>query len=251
MAGHSKWANIKHKKGAADKKRGKLFSKLAKEIMVAAKTGGGDADTNPRLRTALVAAKSANVPNDNIDRAIKKGTGDLEGVEFQELIYEGYGPGGTALIVDVLTDNKNRSASDVRMTFDRNGGNLGNSGAVMWMFNRVAKFVVVGENADEEKLMDIVLEAGAEDIKVDGDVAEIFSPQEAFEDVLKALNDAEISTEEAGVVLHPENTVDITCEKEAAKILRIVDKFEDLDDVQNVYSNFSISDEVMEKMEEI
>ncbi len=251
MAGHSKWANIKHKKGAADKKRGKIFSKLAKEIMVAAKTGGGDADKNPRLRTALVAAKSANVPNDNIDRAIKKGTGDLEGVEFQELVYEGYAPGGTALIIDVLTDNKNRSASDVRMTFDRNGGNLGNSGTVMWMFNRVAKFVVVGENADEEKLMDIVLEAGAEDIEIDGDVAEIIAPPDSFEDVSKALEDAGIQTEEAGIVLHPENKVEIECEKEAAKVLRIIDKFEDLDDVQNVYSNYSISDEVMEKMEEI
>ncbi len=248
MAGHSKWANIKHKKGAADKKRGKLFSKLAKEIMVAAKVGGGDETMNPALRTAIVTAKAANVPNDNITRAVKKGTGDLDGVNYEELVYEGYGAGGTAFIVECLTDNKNRTASDVRMTFDRSNGNLANSGAVMWMFNKVAHFVIIGENANEEKLMEVVLDAGAEDIVVNDDVAEIFGPQESYEEILKALQDAEIKTEESGVIQHPENSIEIKDSKTAQQVIKLYDKLEDLDDVQDVHSNYDIPSDIMEEL---
>ncbi len=249
MAGHSKWANIKHKKGATDKKRGKIFSKLAKEIMVAAKNGGGDETMNPSLRTALVAAKAANLPNENIKRAIKKGTGELEGVHFEELVYEGYGAGGTAFIVECLTDNKNRTASDVRMTFDRSAGNLASSGAVTWMFQKKSHFVIVGENADEEKLMDIVLDAGAEDIEINNDVAEIFGPQDVFEDISKALEDAGIKTEEASIIQHPENTIEIKDVKTAQQVMRLFDKLEDLDDVQSVHSNHDIEDEIMEQLD--
>jgi YebC/PmpR family DNA-binding regulatory protein len=249
MAGHSKWANIKHKKSATDKKKGKIFSKLAKEVMVAAKEGGGDADSNPRLRTALTAAKSANMPNANIDRAVKKGCGELEGVSFDELVYEGYGAEGVALLVECLTDNKNRSASEVRMTFDRNNGNLAGSGAVSWMFHRKSHFVVVGDNADEEKLMDIVLDAGAEDIDVEENVAEIWGPIEAFSDISKALEDAGIQTEDAAIIQHPENSVEIKDEKNASQVLRLIDALEDLDDVQAVHSNVDIAPEILEKID--
>ncbi len=249
MAGHSKWANIKHQKGAADKKRGKVFSKLAKEIMVAAKMGGADESANPKLRTALASAKAANLPKDNIARAIKKGTGDLDGVTFEELLYEGYGAGGAAFLVEVLTDNKNRSASDIRMTFDRTNGNLANGGAVAWMFQRKAHFVIVGDNADEDKLMDVVLDAGADDIIVQDDVAEIFSEADVYEDILKALDDADIKTESASIIQHPENVVDIEDEKTAKQVLSLVDKLEDLDDVQAVHSNFNIPDEIANLLE--
>jgi len=250
MAGHSKWANIKHQKGAADKKRGKVFSKLAKEIMVAAKMGGADEAANPKLRTALISAKAANLPKDNIERAIKKGTGDLEGVTYEELLYEGYGAGGTAFLVEVLTDNKNRSASDIRMTFDRTSGNMANGGAVAWMFQRKAHFVIVGDDADEDKLMDLVLDAGADDIVVNDDVAEIFAEPSAFEAILNVLTSANIKTEEAAIIQHPDNFIDIETEKIAIQVLRLVDKLEDLDDVQAVHSNFQISDGISQKLEQ-
>ncbi|QSH40393.1 YebC/PmpR family DNA-binding transcriptional regulator [Lentisphaerota bacterium ZTH] len=249
MAGHSKWANIKHKKAAADKKKGKVFSRIAKEIMVAAKMGGGDPDSNPRLRSALTSAKGVNMPNANIDRAVKKGLGELGDVVFEELTYEGYGPAGVAVLVECLTDNRNRSASEVRMVFDRSGGNLASSGAVAWMFHRKAHFVISGENADEDKLMEVVLDAGAEDIEVEDDVAEIWGAPEAFEDIMKALEDAGIATDEAAVERQPENTVELKEVKEANSVLKMIDKLEDLDDVQAVTANFEIADEIADQVE--
>jgi YebC/PmpR family DNA-binding regulatory protein len=249
MAGHSKWANIKHKKGAADIARGKVFSRLAKEIMVAAKMGGGDPSANPRLRSGLAAAKSANMPNANIERAIKKGLGELGDVIYEEIVYEGYGPGGVAVMVECLTDNRNRSASEVRSTFDKNNGNLAGSGAVTWMFHRKAHFVITGEKADEELLMDVVLDAGAEDIEVEDDFAEIWGPPEAFEAIVDALAEAGIETEEAAVVQHPDNTVEVTDLKVAQQLMRMLDRLEDLDDVQAVHSNQDISDELLEQLD--
>lgn len=250
MAGHSKWANIKHKKAASDKKKGKIFSRLAKEIMVSAKYGGGDQDTNPRLRTALAAAKAANMPNANIEKAIKKGCGELEGVNFEEIVYEGYGAGGVALLVDCLTDNRNRTASEVRMVFDRCNGNLAGSGTVTWMFHRKSHFVIEGENADEDKLMEIVIDAGAEDIEVDEDIAIIWGPIEAFEDIAKALENAGIETNEGAIIQHPDNTIEITELSVAQQVLRLVDRLEDLDDVQAVHGNFDISAEILDQIEE-
>ncbi len=247
MAGHSKWANIKHKKAASDKKKGKIFSRLAKEIMVAAKSGG-DPEMNPRLRSALVAAKAANMPNDNIDRAIKKGTGELGDVVFEEIVYEGYGPAGVALLIECLTDNRNRSASEVRMTLDRSNGNLASSGAVSWMFHRKAHFIINDENIDEETLMDVVLDAGADEIEVEDGIAEIFGPPENFEPILTALNAAGITCSESGVIQHPENSVAIADVDTAQKVMNLIDKLEDLDDVQAVHANFEIDDAIAEQL---
>jgi YebC/PmpR family DNA-binding regulatory protein len=246
MAGHSKWANIKHKKGAADKKKGRIFSRIAKEILVAARQGGGDADANPRLRTALTAAKSANMPNANVDRAIKKGTGEIEGESFEEMTYEGYGAGGFAVIVECLSDNKNRTASEIRLIFDRNGGNLAAVGAVTWMFHRKAQFIIIGENADEDKLMELLIDAGAEDISVEDGVAVVQSEPESFEEISKALEDAGITVEESGIIQHPENTMNIDEKDTARKALGIIEKLEDQDDVQAVHSNIDIPPEIME-----
>lgn len=248
MAGHSKWANIKHKKGAADKKKGKIFSRIAKEIMVAAKMGGGDASANPRLRSALASAKAANMPNANIDRAVKKGLGELGDVVFEEIVYEGYGAEGVAVLIECLTDNRNRSASDVRMTLDRNCGNLAASGAVSWMFHRQAHFVVTGENADEEILMDIVLDAGAEDIEAGDGVADIWGPPECLEAVMEALTEAAVEIEEAGLVRRPENTIVLKNIDKAKQVLRLVDRLEDLDDVQEVTANFEIDDSIADEV---
>ena len=248
MSGHSKWANIKHKKDAADKLKGKAFSRIGKEIMVAAKNGS-DPDSNPRLRAALAAAKAANMPNANIERAIKKGAGELGDVTYEEVTYEGYGPAGTAIIVECLTDNKNRTICDVRMAFDRNNGNLAASGAVAWMFQRKAHFVIEGENADEEKLMDLVLDAGADDISVEDGVAEIWGAPEAFADISKALEDADIACSEAGISRQPENTVEIKDVHTAQQVLRLIDKLEDLDDVQSVHANDDIADDIMEQID--
>jgi YebC/PmpR family DNA-binding regulatory protein len=248
MAGHSKWANIKHKKAAQDKKKGKIFSKIAKEIMVSAKEGGGNPEDNSRLRNALASAKTVNMPKDNIDRAIKKGTGELAGVNFEEIAYEGYGPGGMAVLVECLTDNRNRTASEVRMVFDRNNGNLAGTGAVAWMFNRRSHFVVAGEKANEDDLMEIVLDEGAEDIEADGGIAEIWGPPETFSNISKALEKSNIETEEASLVQQPENTVDINDEAIATQALRLIDTLEDLDDVQAVYSNIEIEASILEKL---
>lgn len=250
MAGHSKWANIKHKKAASDKKKGKIFSRLAKEIMVSAKSGGGDPDANPRLRTALAAAKSANMPQANVDRAVKKGCGELEGVDFEEIVYEGYGPDGVAVLVDCLTDNRNRSASEVRMVFDRNGGNLAGNGAVTWMFNRKARFIVSGEKADEDLLMEVVIDAGAEDISVQDEIAEIIAPPENFEKVAAALERADVSTDEAGLIQQPENQVEVKEVNVAKQVLRLLDALEDLDDVQAVHSNVDVADEIADQLDE-
>jgi YebC/PmpR family DNA-binding regulatory protein len=246
MSGHSKWANIKHKKGAADKKKGKIFSRLAKEIMVAARQGGGEADANPRLRTALTAAKSANMPNINIERAINKGTGELEGEALEEMAYEGYGAGGVAILVECLSDNRNRSGGDVRMLFDRNNGNLAAAGAVTWMFHRKAQFIVAGENADEEALLELLIDAGVESIEVEDDIAEILGPPEMFENISKALEEANITTEEAGLIQHPENTTNVDDPNIAIQVLRLIEKLEDLEDVQAVHSNIDIPPDVME-----
>jgi len=248
MSGHSKWANIKHKKAATDKKKGKIFSRLAKEIMVAARSGGGSPADNPRLRNVLTAARTANMPRDNIDRAIKKGTGELSGVIFEEIVYEGYGPGGTALLVECLTDNRNRTAGEVRMVFDRNGGNMAGAGAVMWMFNRKSRFVISGEYADEEKLMDIVLDAGVDDIQADEGMAEVAGPPEKFSDIAKCLEDKGIKTEEAGIVQIPQNVVEIKDAELAKKVMKLIDTLEDLDDVQAVSSNHEIDADILESI---
>ena len=251
MSGHSKWANIKHKKEASDKKKGKIFSRIAKEIMVCVKQSGKDPGTNPRLRMALIEARAANMPRDNIDRAIKKGSGELGNVNYEEIVYEGYGPQGTAIIVECLTDNKNRTIGDVRMTFDRNNGNLAASGAVNWMFQRKSHFVITDEAfADEEKLMEIVLDAGAEDLDVEDGVAEIWGPPESFTDLAKALEDAGVPTSEAGITRRPDNTVEITDAGVAAQVMRLVDRIEELEDVQAVHHNANIPDEIMESIEE-
>ncbi len=248
MSGHSKWANIKHKKDAADKARGRIFSRLGKEIMVAAKMGGGDVDTNPRLRSGIAAAKAANMPNANIDRAIKKGLGELGDVTFEEIQYEGYAAGGVALLIDCLTDNRNRSASEVRTTLDRNNGNLASSGSVAYMFKRQSHFVIEGENADEDKLMDIVLDAGAEDLIVEDGVAEIWGEPSAFEAIADALAAAGISASEAAVTRRPDNTVTITDVHTAEQVLKLIDKLEDLDDVQEVTGNFEIDDSIADQV---
>lgn len=250
MSGHSKWANIKHQKAAADKKKGKIFSALAKEIMVAAKVGGADADANPKLRAAFTAARAANMPNANIERAIKKGLGELGDAIFRELLYEGYGPAGVAVMVDCLTDNTNRSSSEVRYAFDRTGGNMANSGAVSRLFERQAHFVIVGENADEDKLMEIVLDAGAEDLSVEDDVAEIWGATDTFEAIANALEKANIKSEEAGIVRRPLTTVNITDVDVARQIMRLIDKLEELDDVQSVTANFEIDDSIADQIEE-
>ena len=250
MAGHSKWANIKHKKGAADKKKGKIFSRIAKEIMVAARVGGGEADSNPRLRTALTSAKSVNMPNINIDRAIKKGVGDTSGEAFEEMTYEGYGAGGVAVLVECLSDNKNRTASDIRMLFDRNCGNLAANGAVTWMFHRKANFVITGEKANEEELFDLLIESDVESIEVEDEVAIILAPVEAFEIISKELESAGIETAESGLIFHPENDVTIDDPKVAAQVMRLIERLEDQDDVQAVYSNVDIPTEIMSKLDE-
>ena len=249
MSGHSKWANIKHKKGAADAKKGRIFSKLAKEIMVAVKQSGKEPDTNPKLRMCLTEARAANMPRENIERAIKKGAGELGSVTYEEIVYEGYGPAGTAFILDCLTDNRNRTIGEVRQVFDRNGGNLAASGAVGWMFQRKAHFVVEGENADEEKLMEITIDAGAEDISAEDGVAEIWGPAENFADIAKALEDADIACSEAALVRKPDNTVEIKEKNVAQQVLRLIDKLEDLDDVQSVNSNEDILPEILEAIE--
>jgi YebC/PmpR family DNA-binding regulatory protein len=248
MAGHSKWANIKHKKGAADKKKAKIFSRITKEIIVAVKTGGPDTETNTRLRTAIIAAKAANMPNSNIERAIKKAAGDADTSTYEEIVYEGYGPEGVAILVECLTDNRNRTGGEVRLIFDRNGGNFASSGAVTWMFHRKSRFVVTGENATENKLLEIVIDVGAEDIEELDDMAEIWGAPDAFEQISKALEAAHIVPEEAGLARSPENYVEIKDIDTARKIMNLIDKLEDQDDVQAVYANFDITDEIMKEL---
>ena len=248
MSGHSKWSTIKRKKGAADAKRGKIFTRLIKEITVAARMGGGDPDGNPRLRSAIATAKAENMPKDNIDRAIKKGIGDLDGVIYEEIVYEGYGPGGVAVLVNCLTDNKNRTVADVRYCFSKNGGNLAESGCVSFLFDQKGMIQVNKGEVSEEQLMDLVLDAGAEDMIDDEDAFQILTAPEDFNDVREFLEKKGLNFIEASVTMLPQNTVEITDEKIAARVIRLMDALEDNDDVQNVYANFDIGDEIMETL---
>jgi YebC/PmpR family DNA-binding regulatory protein len=244
MSGHSKWATIKHKKGALDAKRGKIFTRLIKEITIAAKAGG-DPDGNPRLRTAVLAAKAENMPADNIKRAIQRGTGELEGVSYEEITFEGYGPGGVAIIIEVLTDNRNRAVSEIRHSFSKNGGNLGESGSVRFMFSKKGLIAVAKSAASEEKLMDIVLEHGGEDLNDEGDTWEIITDPGSYEAVLNAVKAAGIPTE-ANEVTMLASTYTKLEGASANQMVRLLEALEDLDDVQNVYSNFDMDAEQME-----
>jgi YebC/PmpR family DNA-binding regulatory protein len=246
MSGHSKWATIKHKKAALDSKRGKIFTRLLKEIMIAARTGG-DPDSNARLRTAVTAAKAASMPADNIKRAILRGTGELEGGQIDEIMFEGYGPGGAAVLVLVATDNRNRTVSDIRHLFSKNGGNLGEQGSVAWMFERKSQIVIDGEKATEDQLMNLVLDAGAEDLRDDGGNWVVLSPPEAHEAVLKALEKAGIATESAEIAMVPKNLMKLEG-KSASGMLRLSEALEEHDDVQNVYSNFDIDEQELEAL---
>ena len=248
MSGHSKWSTIKRKKGAIDAKRGKIFTKLIKEITVAAKMGGGDPDGNPRLRSAINAAKTENMPKDNIDRAIKKGTGDLDGAVYEEILYEGYGPAGVAVLVETMTDNKNRTVADIRHYFAKSNGNLGESGCVAWMFDKRGVITVDAEGVDEEELMELAIEAGAEDVVEEEGSFRIFTAPEDFNDVVEALEKAEVKMEEASISMVPQNTVEVAEEKPAKNLLTLLDNLEDHDDVQKVHANFDIPDEIIEAL---
>ena len=247
MSGHSKWSSIKHKKGAADAKRGKTFTKLIKEITVAARMGGGDPEGNPRLRTAIAAAKAENMPKENIERGIKKGSGELEGVSYEEASYDGYGPGGAAVLVDCLTDNKNRSVADIKHIFERHGGNLGEPGCVTWIFEQRGLIVFEKDKVDEEQLIDLALEAGAEDVKEEETEFEVVTAPSNFETVKKAIDDAGFPYTLAEVTKIPKNTVKIEGKK-AQQMINLMQAIEDHDDVSHVYSNFDIADDVMEAM---
>ncbi len=247
MAGHSHWARIKHKKGATDAKRGKLWSKLARHIIIAARNGGGKPEENLSLRYAIDKAKEANMPNDTIDRAIKKGTGELSGVNYEEANYEGYGPGGVAILINCLTDNRNRTAPEIRKIFESRDLALGGAGSVAWMFKKQGVIIVSASAATEEKLMDITLEAGAEDISQDGDTFEITCPPVSFEPVKKALKDAGIEIQSAELAMIPQNYIRLEGD-DARKMLGLMEALEDHDDVQNVYANFDIPDDVMEEV---
>jgi YebC/PmpR family DNA-binding regulatory protein len=246
MSGHSKWATIKHKKAALDAKRGKVFTRLIKEITIAARSGG-DPDGNPRLRSAIAAAKAGSMPAENIKRAIQRGTGEIEGGQIDELTYEGYGPGGAAVMVDVATDNKNRTVSEIRHLFSKNGGNLGESGSVAWMFDRKSQIVIEDDKTTEDQLMEIALEAGAEDIRNEGQW-EILSPPEAHEAVVVALEKAGIPTISAEIAMVPQNLVKLEG-SQAKGMLRLSEALEEHEDVQNVYSNFDIDESEMEALD--
>ncbi len=241
MSGHSRWATIKHKKGAADARRGKVFTKLIKEITVAARVGGGDPDGNPRLRSAVVAAKAENMPADNIKRAIQKGTGELPGAVYEELVLEAYGPGGVAIIFEVATDSRNRTLSEIRHIFTKHGGNLGASGSVAWMFNKKGYVVVEKGKAAEETLLDLVTDAGAEDMRDDGSNWEILSPPDKFHEVTERLKSANISPAAAEVSMVPQSYVKLSG-RQAEQMIRLVEELEDHEDVQHVYSNFDIEE---------
>ncbi|HBF12217.1 MAG TPA: YebC/PmpR family DNA-binding transcriptional regulator [Deltaproteobacteria bacterium] len=247
MSGHSKWATIKRKKGATDAKRGQLFTKLIKEITVAARMGGDDPNGNPRLRTAIAGARSQSMPNDNIERAIKKGTGELEGVNYEEIMYEGYGPAGVALIIESLTDNKNRTVSEIRNILSKKGGNLGEAGSVSWGFKKKGILSFDKKTISEEKLMETALEAGAEDIKDADDTFDVETDPQHFEKVKEALAKAGLNPTHAEIAMIPENTIKLNLE-EATKMLALMEALEDHDDIQKVYANFDIPADVMEKI---
>jgi YebC/PmpR family DNA-binding regulatory protein len=245
MSGHSKWSTIRHKKGAADAKRGKIFTKLIKEMMVSARLGGADPVGNSRLRAAIAAAKTVNMPKENIERAIKKGTGELGGVSYEEVNYEGYGPGGVAVLVDVLTDNRNRAASDVRHIFSRHGGSMGEAGCVAWMFSKKGNIVFNKGKITEEEIMEVALEAGAEDVAEQEDQIEVTTSLEDFAGVKAAFESKGMLYELAEITMAPQSTVPIEDEKVAQQVLKLMDALEDCDDVQNAYANFDIPDKIL------
>ena len=247
MSGHSKWSTIKHKKGAADARRGKIFTKIIKEITIAARMGGGDQTGNPRLRSAILAAKAENMPKENIDRAIKKGTGELPGVSYEEAIFEVYGPGGVAVLVDILSDNRNRTVADIRHIFSKNAGNLGEAGCVSWMFDKKGLIVFEKDKVEEEKLMDLALEAGAQDVQETDKEYEVITEPADFERVKKQLDEAKLTPTYAEISMVPQSTVRLTG-KEAQQMLRLMESLEDSEDVQHVYANFDIPDEELEKV---
>lgn len=245
MSGHSKWHTIKHKKGALDAKRGKIFTKLIKEITVAARMGGGDADSNARLRKAVSDAKGQNMPNDTIDRAIKRGTGELEGVQYEEITYEGYGVGGVAVLIETMTDNRNRTVAELRHLFSKNGGNLGEAGSVAWMFDKKGYIVVDKAAKSEDELMDIVLEAGADDMQDEGEVFEIYTAPDNFDAVNDAIVKAGIEPQAAEVSMIPQNYIKLEG-ADAKQMLKLYEAIDDHDDVQKVYANFDIDESEME-----
>jgi YebC/PmpR family DNA-binding regulatory protein len=245
MSGHSKWSSIKHKKGAADAKRGRIFTKLIKEITVAARMGGGDPEGNPRLRAAILSAKAENMPKDNIERAVKKGTGELEGVSYEEITYEGYGPGGVALLVECLSDNKNRTVADIKHILDKHGGSLGGPGCVAWIFEKRGMIIFDRDKVEEDKLLDVALEAGAEDVKEGESEFEVIIVPSKFEAVKKAFDDRSMVYSVAEVSMVPQNTVKLEGRK-AEQMVNLMESLEENDDVNNVYANFDIPDDVME-----
>jgi len=246
MSGHSKWHSIKHKKAAADSKRGKIFTKIIRELAVAARIGGGDPDANPRLRKAVSDARAVNMPADNVKRAIMKGTGQLEGSSYDEISYEGYGAGGVAVYVETLTDNKNRTVSEIRHIFSRNGGNLAESGCVAWMFKRKGYIIIEKAQASEEKLLSLILDAGAEDLRDDGSSYEIITQPEDFDAVTKVLNDNQIEIDTSSIAYIPQNNIKLQG-KQAQQLLRLMEELEDHDDVQHVWANFDIDEEEIAK----
>ena len=245
MAGHSKWANIKHRKAAVDAKRGKIFTKLIRELTVAAKEGGADPESNPRLRTAVATAKGANMPNDTIERAIKRGTGDIEGIIYNEIFYEGYGPGGSAVYVKTLTDNRNRTVSEIRRIFTKHGGGLGENGCVAWMFDLKGRIAFAGDSVDEDTLFDVVIDAGADDVRTEDSEIVVITPTDSYEAVKRAVSDAGIQYESAEVTMIPQTNVRIEG-REAEHMIRLMEALEDSDDVQNVYANFDIDEQLLE-----
>jgi len=246
MSGHSKWASIKHKKAAADSKRGRVFTKVIRDLAIAARQGGGDPDVNPQLRKAISDAKSVNMPSDNIKRAILKGTGQLEGTTYEEMTYEGYGPGGVAIFIEVLTDNKNRTVSEIRHLFTKHGGNMGESGCVSWMFQRKGYIIVEKSRAEEDTLLEIILDAGAEDMSEEGDNYEIFTPPDAYDAVLEALKAKEIEIEDSNLAYIPQNYVKLEG-KRAQQALKLMEILEEHDDAQNVWANFDVDEEEITK----
>ncbi len=247
MSGHSKWATTKRKKAAIDAKRGKIFTKITKEITVAAKIGGGDPDGNARLRTAILKAKESNMPSDNIKKAIMKGTGELPGVSYEETTYEGYGPNGVAILIEIMTDNKNRTVAEIRKTFTRHGGNMGEAGCVSWMFHKKGYIVVERSKADEDRLMSLVLDAGAEDMKSDNNNFEITTAPKDFEKVKEVLKQNNIEMTVSEITMVPQSYIKLDG-KEAEQMLKLMEELEDHDDVQNVYANFDIPEEIMAKV---
>ena len=248
MSGHSKWANIKRRKGAVDAKRGKIFTLLIKEITVAARMGGGDIEGNPRLRSAVTTAKAENMPKDNITRAIKKGTGEIAGEIYEEILYEGYGPGGVAVLVECMTDNRNRTVADVRHYFAKSNGNLGENGCVAWMFEKKGQIQVDKKTISEDRLMDMALEAGAEDVVEDENEFQVLTAPESFDAVKHALTQSGLTILDSSVSMIPKNTVEVTEETVARALMKLLENLEDHDDVQNVFANFDIDDDLVDRV---